>query len=604
MLGTLIEKLRTAYGIRREELAAGICKIDMLKKYESEENEPEKLLADALLQRLGESPDEFFINLDAREYLLSKMRTWIQINLRQGRLEHAEAKIQEYAGQNGARSPLHCQFLQLMRAELLHRRQAPAAKQKEAILTGLRLTLGSKEITPELLNNRSFHLLELLLLERYAIILDITGECTSALIWYEKLIQYLTYIKRDSADLPKLYPLAAYRLAVRYTEVENYSAASLLIDRAIGLMTYTRNQNTLFIMLVELRLKISEKLGRSETYQQNELEHIRKIAEESNPFWHENFYPLYTERNICCVNYLILERRLFYDIRREDLVEGVCDVRTLERIEKGNSRLQKRIRKGLLKKLDLSWLKYNPGFITNCMDDYLKLKKIKRLYQMGRYREAESIRLELTERIEQNRPENRAFFVYWETILQFRLEHISKTECQHQLWTKLCKTAVAKQGKPLFSCHLMEYERNALLTILHESNEEEVVKLLPLLKAQYRCCFNLSSQITEPDFYQELLLNIIKIYLTQGELLRVDRFIMLGFKQICFCSKETIWDRLLFSKFCLEELKLQKRNKISKTASETSRWLKAARTFAELTGNNYICILLDDYIKNNQKTSV
>ena len=143
--------------------------------------------------------------------------------------------------------------------------------------------------------------------------------------------------------------------------------------------------------------------------------------------------------------------------------------------------------------------------------------------------------------------------------------HLEVSEAVFDILSLFCSFSSSRQN-----LLLMEYERNALLTILHESNEEEVVKLLPLLKAQYRCCFNLSSQITEPDFYQELLLNIIKIYLTQGELLRVDRFIMLGFKQICFCSKETIWDRLLFSKFCLEELKLQKRDKISKTASETS----------------------------------
>ena len=64
MFGRLIRNIRDLQNISREELSRGICSVKALEKYESGEREPEKLVADALLQRLKKSMDKFEILLD------------------------------------------------------------------------------------------------------------------------------------------------------------------------------------------------------------------------------------------------------------------------------------------------------------------------------------------------------------------------------------------------------------------------------------------------------------------------------------------------------------------------------------------------------------
>ena len=64
MFGRLIRNIRDLQNISREELSRGICSVKALEKYESGEREPEKLVADALLQRFKKSMDKFEILLD------------------------------------------------------------------------------------------------------------------------------------------------------------------------------------------------------------------------------------------------------------------------------------------------------------------------------------------------------------------------------------------------------------------------------------------------------------------------------------------------------------------------------------------------------------
>ncbi len=72
MLGALLKDLRITYHISRQILVdGGLCSLDMLKKYESGQKQPEKLLGDVLWQRLGKSMEKFEIFLEQDEYELA-----------------------------------------------------------------------------------------------------------------------------------------------------------------------------------------------------------------------------------------------------------------------------------------------------------------------------------------------------------------------------------------------------------------------------------------------------------------------------------------------------------------------------------------------------
>ena len=116
MLGKLIGDIRVSKRITLQELCAGLCEERMLRKYENGEVEIEKLMADALMQRLGKSMDKYDVLLNTKEYQLAKNRTHIQELLRRGKLVQAEIAIRNYERELPKEQKLHQQFLLLQKA--------------------------------------------------------------------------------------------------------------------------------------------------------------------------------------------------------------------------------------------------------------------------------------------------------------------------------------------------------------------------------------------------------------------------------------------------------------------------------------------------------
>lgn len=73
-LGKIIYRERTRKGISQEQLYRGICTQAVLSKIEHGKKVPEKLLADALMQRLGRCTDTLEVIMSREEYLLFDMR--------------------------------------------------------------------------------------------------------------------------------------------------------------------------------------------------------------------------------------------------------------------------------------------------------------------------------------------------------------------------------------------------------------------------------------------------------------------------------------------------------------------------------------------------
>ena len=126
IIGGWIAYLREQQGISREILCRGLCTKDQLRRIETQGQEAEKLLADALMQRLGKTMEQFDLLLEDEEYDLLLHRVRIQQKLRQAArradaLQQVAREIEEYEKKAGAGTKLQRQFLCLQRAELLRR---------------------------------------------------------------------------------------------------------------------------------------------------------------------------------------------------------------------------------------------------------------------------------------------------------------------------------------------------------------------------------------------------------------------------------------------------------------------------------------------------
>ena len=73
-LGEVIKEIREEKEISRSQLCCGLCSETMLRKFEQGERMPELDLANALLSRLGKSPDKLEVIISQYDYEKTEMR--------------------------------------------------------------------------------------------------------------------------------------------------------------------------------------------------------------------------------------------------------------------------------------------------------------------------------------------------------------------------------------------------------------------------------------------------------------------------------------------------------------------------------------------------
>ena len=95
-IGRLIGELRKEAKIPQKRLCKGLCSVQLLSKIELEERTPDMLLLEALMQRLGKSPEKLEIILSLEEYQHIEARDEIEDALRFGKIEEAEEKLNVY----------------------------------------------------------------------------------------------------------------------------------------------------------------------------------------------------------------------------------------------------------------------------------------------------------------------------------------------------------------------------------------------------------------------------------------------------------------------------------------------------------------------------
>lgn len=110
-LGKIICRERKKKGLLQEELLRGICQQGELTKIEAGERVPEKMLADALMQRLGRCTDTLEAIMSVEEYIFFDMRETLQRHFYEKNYEKNCSLIEKYRRHKRAEQPLHRQFL-------------------------------------------------------------------------------------------------------------------------------------------------------------------------------------------------------------------------------------------------------------------------------------------------------------------------------------------------------------------------------------------------------------------------------------------------------------------------------------------------------------
>ena len=229
-IGKIIHTLRTCNQISQEKLARGLCSVSALSRIEACERIPDKLLLDALLQRLGKSPDKLESIVTAGDYELYIYRENIQNCILDKDYEKAGLLLEEYAGKKEAEERVHKQYILKMKAAICELEGKDLEKSEKYIEEAIRITMPEGE--REALNNSLLSIPEIQL-----ILMKIShyeNKDNDKQIW-EVLNQLNDYVKEhytDEEELVKIYVKIARAEARILLERKRY------IDQFSGNIVY------------------------------------------------------------------------------------------------------------------------------------------------------------------------------------------------------------------------------------------------------------------------------------------------------------------------------------------------------------------------------
>lgn len=607
MLGTLLKDIRIELQISQETLIeGGLCTPGMLKKYEKGGKQPEKLLGDALWQRMGKSMEKFQVFLEQDEYELACTRAHIQILIRQGKLARAKEAVCAYEKMDGTDRALHRQFLCLQRAEISRQEEKSYEEQMGTVREGLAQTI-SCAFLPEILKTHRFGMLELLLLERYAFLLEQKSP-EEAVQWYLELQQYLTGeggMDYDRADQYRLLPPVLYHYAVWADGAMLYPLALEQIEKGCQMLRKRQAFLPLFIKMEELRLKVLPKLGQEiPAWEQGCLCLLKEMMEEYDPAWKQNIYPDYPEQFIYCVNATLRERRLAHGKTIHDMA-GAFDPRTLRAAESGKRMPQSATKNALFQELGLSTYKYGGSLVTRRYSDFRDSAELIDCNYNKEYEQAEQIYKRLAGGLDRGEVLNEQFIKYWDIRLRYSKGTLTERAYREELW-KMLEETLPKCRETDVDCVLTEYEREIVEILGWNVKPQDAAEIEKILCVQYQKFCNDDALVCFfSEYYTALAYCLGRLSQLKQDFAQSKKIFSDILEQFYFLQDDFRLESIFFQQFRLDED--MKKAQGGSTAQNDKKIFQKIR-YAYAISKFYLCDsvcsgfiedYLDKYYKDN-----
>ncbi len=117
-LGKILQQLRKEQGMNQEELSRGLCSITTLSRFESGEREPDQILFESLVSRLGKDSTKWELILSENDKRLLEKRNYIEYLIKTNQWEEVEKEIKGYKKFTGVSKTLHEQYQLFIQALL------------------------------------------------------------------------------------------------------------------------------------------------------------------------------------------------------------------------------------------------------------------------------------------------------------------------------------------------------------------------------------------------------------------------------------------------------------------------------------------------------
>lgn len=375
-----VNRQRIGKGYNLRQLCEGLCSHGTIEAMEKGYWEPDKLLQDSILERLGIAAEDYVHGLDFVDYERWTARTHILHSITFCRPDRAEELLEEYRGKYDIGRRHERQFWLAMKAQVRCFRGCPEEELSGLFGEAVELTVPGWEKTPlegQILSVKELNLM--LEAEHYRREGERTGR-------YREIVAHIEHSGFDGLGMAKIYPKAVYFLCRSMMCAGEEEREPRLMLRCSGhAIESLRDHERMYYLweLVELRkelareraeeLEYREKAMRNthpnkashpngESYypehgRQSKSEAMRKLlremeewaqaleaayAERGVPKETFEFCYLYVMKGVYCINDVIAIRRKMLGFSQKELCRGICDEKTLRRIEKRESRPQRR----------------------------------------------------------------------------------------------------------------------------------------------------------------------------------------------------------------------------------------------------------------------
>lgn len=394
-MGKFIGESRSYEGVTLHQLAEGLCTSAYLNQIENGHREAGKLLTDALLQRLGKSVDLFELILNWKEFQSWQMRQNISCSMAQGDYQRAGNLIDAYAP--WAQEPLVKQFVLTARLNLKANNGGTPEELPPLIQSALELT--HPDFQKESLSNILITEAEGWLLLRWLELREQTEGQAAVSQSYMDLYQGLYASRYDSRSRGYLMPHVACHVIDQLYNQNKFQAALAICDKALEELAVEKRLDGCD-KLLKWRQLLFDKMGigdNSPSIAQLRLKALQSAAEIPD----KPFVPLEEHSHVIYLNQLICERRKLLNLSQEQLAAGICDPRTISRIETKNIVPQREIRRKLLNRLGLSGERYDYQIISEHYEDYILRSEYARACYSGEFVRASELLQRLRDSVPQ-----------------------------------------------------------------------------------------------------------------------------------------------------------------------------------------------------------
>lgn len=476
-----VNSLREKEGFSLQEVCEGICNPQEIHYLEQGKREVDRLLEDAILERLGVGAEDSENYLFYDDYKRWEHRQHILHKITYENFQEAEALLEKYRrsycgseSDLGAGSKLEREFYYSMLAQL-RRCQGASEEELESLFhRALSLTVPDYKQTKVFQKVLSLKELNLMLeAERYRK----EGERPKR---YQKIVEYIDGRGFDKRGRGKIYSKAVYYFVrcVMSRQPSGGSSCSSILDmlailggkkdsggwttagllcyceRAIEILRDNRKMYFLWEILC-LREILLKQLAEEVAYrQEQDGERLARIIsleplQKENRDWKEllekvyrkyrvpretfDYCYLYVVHGVNCINDVIRIRREMLGMSQKELCEGICDIKTLRRLEKYQTKSQRAIVRGLFERLGLSEELSRWELISGSPEARELYEQVKWNMNNGNWERVE----ELHSRIKKLAPEeikyNRQAYIREEAVIMWQRKEIDKEEYRRRV---------------------------------------------------------------------------------------------------------------------------------------------------------------------------